>query len=121
MLKPAETLKPAEVMFSACLSICRDPNGVDSEEIAQSTDFNPQFEDSATGRRVDRQVEGRRTTSTVQVQVAAGRDGPFSLWSGAIGTILPQKSPEEQTAHGVRAPSGDQIVHGTGIVTCYTY
>lgn len=33
-------------MFSACLSICRDPNGVDSEEIAQSTDFNPQFEDS---------------------------------------------------------------------------
>eukprot|EP00913_Durusdinium_trenchii_P005563 g5183.t1 len=68
--RPGRSLRSVHaVMFSACLSICRDPNGVDSEEIAQSTDFNPQFEDSATGRRVDRPVEGRRTTSTVQEEI----------------------------------------------------
>lgn len=32
-------------MFSACLSYCRDPAAVDAEEVQNSTDFNPQFED----------------------------------------------------------------------------
>eukprot|EP00438_Fugacium_kawagutii_P036415 Skav212823 [mRNA] locus=scaffold5083:74527:95030:- [translate_table: standard] len=32
-------------MFSACLSYCRDPHAVDAEEVQNSTDFNPQFEE----------------------------------------------------------------------------
>ena len=32
-------------MFSACLSYCRDPAAVDAEEVQNSTDFNPQFEE----------------------------------------------------------------------------